>query len=107
MAFADLNVGKALLLVQLRIIGKDGERSKEERYSYGIAKQIGDKLLFSFPNMRNVPGELHGKLWAKYACKHESAPVSGDKCRDLRSYAEVREVLTAAAPIYKAYLLIR
>lgn len=106
-AFADLNAEKALLLVQLRIIGKDADKNKEERYSYGIAKKIDDKLLFAFPSMKDVPGVLHEKLWTKYACKHESAPLSGDRCRDLRSYAEVREVLTAADPVYKAYLLIR
>lgn len=106
-AFADLNAEKELLLVQLRTIEKDGETSREARYSYGIAKRIGDKLFFAFPSMKDVSGALHERLWVKYACKRETAPLSGDRCRDLRSYTEVREVLTAAEPDYKAYLLIR
>lgn len=106
-AFADLNAEKELLLVQLGIIGKDGETSREARYSYGIARRVGDKLLFAFPSMKDVSDALHERLWVKYACTRETAPLSGDRCRDLRSYTEVREVLTAAEPGYKAYLLIR
>lgn len=106
-AFADLSIEKGLLLVQFKVIGNDSQRTREERYSYGIARRIGDKLFFAFPNMKDVPGGLHEKLWVKYACKHETPPLAGDSCRDLHSNAEVREVLTAADPGYKAYLLIR
>ncbi|MBI1907246.1 MAG: hypothetical protein HYS20_13595 [Rhodocyclales bacterium] len=101
-AFADLNAGTGLLLVQLRFVGQDSSG----KYSYGIIRRVGEKLFFAFPRMRDVSSGDYEKLWAKYACK-SGTWLLGDTCRDFQSYEEVREVLEVAEPSYKAYMLIR
>ncbi|BBA34486.1 hypothetical protein sS8_2534 [Methylocaldum marinum] len=101
-AFANLDPKRGRLLVQFKILGKEGRSNTE--YSYGIAEKIGDKLFYSFPQMRDVSSGHFEELWNKYDCK--GGPLR-DKCRDFQSYAEVREVLGAAWPEYRSYLLIR
>lgn len=101
LAFARLNTASGFLIVQFHVAGK--ENAGARYYHYGIANLSGDKLFLSFPRREDLPEALR----AKYQCKPASGSIPSS-CRELRSYAEVEEVLgSVSRPRFNAYLQVR